>query len=333
MQFIRKFIGPLVLCLQTRGRLFGTCVIGYLCSSPVWAFTLTPLDGFDFGKLAIPSNSLVHSVIMSRNGGYTTPGQFILIEPGNAGRYRLSGYPPSTPVTFSIPASPLLIDSGPASPELTVSAVTQQTPISTDVNGELVFSLGATLSSNGSGVAYGDGTYSGTVPLTVTYPTAGGSEFREHDIQFTAQLQTTLVLTELTGLSFGPIGAWPSPADSASLTIGPQGSALVSSPGAARIILLGGVSPGVFQVISGAPGAPVQITLPGEISMSLVGGALDTPRFRVTDFTTSPASNALRFNSQGVLDIKLGATIRTELTAGTYPDGEYSGTYTLTVNY
>ena len=333
MQFILNFIRPLALHLQARGRLFGFCAIGYLCSSSAWAFTLTPLDGFDFGKLAVPSNSLVHSVIMNRNGGYTTPGQFILVEPGNAGRYRLSGYPPSTPVTFSIPATPLLIGGGPASPELTVSAVTQQTSVYTDLNGELVFNLGATLSSNGSGVAYSDGTYTGVVPLTVTFPTAGGSDFREHDIQFTAQLQTTLVLTEVTGLSFGPIGAWASPADSASLTIGPLGSALVSSSGAARIILLGGVSPGVFQVISGAPGAPVHITLPGEISMSLVGGALDTPRFRVTDFTTSPAANALLFNSQGVLDLKLGATIRTELTARSYPDGDYSGTYTLTVNY
>ncbi len=333
MPLISKYLYPLVLRMRARGSLFALWVIGSGFISHSWAFTLTPLDAFDFGKLAVPSNSLVHSVIMSRNGGYTTPGQFILIEPGNAGRYRLSGYPPSTPVTFSIPASPLFIDSGPPSPELTVSAVSQQTPISTDLNGELIFSLGATLSSNGSGVAYGDGTYTGVVPLTVTYPTAGGSEFREHDIQFTAQLQTTLVLTEVTGLSFGPIGAWASPADSASLTIGPQGSALVSSPGAARIVLLGGVSPGVFQVVSGAPGAVVHITLPAEVSMSLDGGALDTPRFRVTDFTTSPASNALRFNSQGVLDIKLGATIRTELTASAYPDGDYSGTYILTVNY
>ncbi len=333
MQLIPNFIRPLVLRLRSRGCLFWLCAIGLVCSSPAWAFTLTPLQGFDFGKLAVPSNASVHSVIMTRNGGYTTPGQFILVEPGQVGRYRLSGYPPSTPLTFSIPASPLFAAAGPAAPELTVSAVTQQTPISTDLNGELVFTLGATLSTNGSGVAYGDGAYTGVVPLTVTFPTVSGSDFREHDIQFTTQLQTTLVLTEKTGLSFGPIGAWGSLADSASLTISPQGLALVSSPGSARIVLLGGVSPGVFQVISGAPGAVVHISLPGEISMSLEGGALDTPRFRVTDFTPSPAAGALRFNNLGVLDLKLGATIRTELTDKTYPDGAYSGTYTLSVNY
>lgn len=320
------------LLTQPKGAFSIAYLLASFCS-PVTAYTLNELDPFSFGKLAITRNDLTYNATLSRSGSYNLPPQIMMIEIGQPGRFLLSGYPQSTPLTFSVPITPLHATDGSVGPELLFSQVSQQSPINTDQKGELLFSLGATLATNGNGTAYPDGTYAGNAFLRVEFPTQTGSSFFEHAINIQVELKSSITLREETGLNFGTIAAWPSATDSASMSISPTGSVIVSNPGMSRIHYLTGASPAVFKISSGAPGAKINITLPAEANMTLEASGPSAAQFRVTDFNTFPLQNNLYLNGQGNLELKLGAVLRTELSNNSYLDGEYSGSYTINLNY
>jgi len=285
--------------------------------------------------VAITSNGVPSAVTLSPQGSVVYGDAFVPVAAATPGRYRLTGCPAATEISVSMSASPLGLSSGAPGEALTVStAVTQPLTLLTDQNGEAEFDLGATLTTSGSGQLYQDGSYLGSPTLTLSYIAAGVPVLNDQEIEVDLELRTSLALAQVEALDFGRLAVFSSPTDQASLRLDPNGGVTVINAGTARILRFGGELPATFRVTAGAAFAPITINLPGEtVYLTHQSQSAGVARLLLTDFITQPASGAAALNTQGELEFRLGATLRTEQTAKPYQDGEYSGTFSLTVEY
>lgn len=126
-----------------------------------------------FGQIVITDNSVVRSCTLTTEGIETCDGAGImLLNPGQNGVYRLSGFDPGvavgavidqiTPLTNTQDATMLDIDDFTLDPPIDV---TPQTP---DANGNMTIKIGATLSTR-AGETYLIKPYRGTYRLTITF--------------------------------------------------------------------------------------------------------------------------------------------------------------------
>jgi hypothetical protein len=293
------------------------------------------LQRLDFGILAIPTNSVSSSVVLPPLGNTTYGSAYVYVAAATPGRYRLTGYPAFTDISASMATGNVSQSSGLPGSSLTVSvAATRPSPIRTDINGQAEFDLGATLTTSGSGQPYQDGTYLGRTTLTLSFNVAEVPQLSYQDIDVDLELRTSLAVAQVEQLNFGRLVVFSSPTEQASLSLGPNGGIAFNNVGAARIIRFGGEIPGSFQVSTGAAFAPVNITIPGDtVYLTHQSQSSEVARFLVTDFITLPTNANAKLNALGVLDFRVGATLRTEQTSKRYVDGEYAGTFSLNVEY
>ncbi|BCD96887.1 DUF4402 domain-containing protein [Marinagarivorans cellulosilyticus] len=136
-------------------------VIPSLCIAAV-----TEEQAISFGSFAIAANDAQSSIVISKNGG--TPVYSYKIYPlmhGQPGQYRLSAYPAFTPLVININDF-VLQRTG--APNLLIEDFTHD-PIITDGSGEALLDLGASLKTTGLGGSYGDGNYTGTMNITISW--------------------------------------------------------------------------------------------------------------------------------------------------------------------
>ncbi|MDP2787756.1 MAG: DUF4402 domain-containing protein [Pseudomonadota bacterium] len=309
--------------------------LGLASSSAFAAPQIVMLQRLDFGVLAIRANAVASALTLSPLGATSYGSAFVSIAAAVPGRYRLTGYPAFTDISVSMSASPINLASGVLGETLTVStAVTNPLVLHTDVNGQVDFNLGATLTTSGSSVLYPDGVYVGHPGLTLNFNVAGVPQFTNHQIDVDVVLRTSLVLTEMEQLSFGKLAVFSSATDQATLKLEPNRQVTIVNAGSAKIVRFGNETPGVFKVTTGAAYAPVTITLPATtIYLTHQSLSPDVARLLATDFVSLPTSANAKLDANGTMEFRLGATLRTEQTAKRYQDGLYSGSYLLDVEY
>lgn len=297
--------------------------------------TLTELQTIDFGVLALVSNVVTATAQLSPQGNTAYHSNFVFISAASPGRYRLEGYPPYTNMTVSLSSATLALNgAGPGELLTLASPVTRPVTLRTDQNGAVEFSLGATLATSGNGIPYEDGTYLGRPILTLAFEVDGVPVQGYHDIDSRVELRSSLELTELDTFDFGRISVSASASNQASLTLRPDGLYAISNSGTARIIMFGGATPGRFRISAGAAFAAVSVTLPsGTIYLTHTSNSASIARLLVDNFTIQPSAGNLKLDAGGAVEFRLGATLSTELGTRQYADGEYTGTFPLTVEY
>ena len=288
----------------------------------------------DFGVLAITDNSAPSSVVLSPLGIASYGAGYVYVAAATPGRYRLTGYPAFTDITVSMNTGSVSL-LGLSNEMFTVtSPITKPVVIRTDQNGQAVFDLGASLTSNGSGHLYLDGAYLGRPTLNLNFSVAEVPQLVNHDIDVDLVVRTSLALAQVEALNFGRLATFSSPTVQASLVLSPNGGISINNAGAARIIRFGSETPGTYRVSMGAAFAPVTITLPTDtIYLVHQSQSSEVARFMVTDFVGLPATSNAKLTAQGTLDFRVGAKLSTEITAKHFVDGEYAGTFLLNVEY
>ncbi len=306
------------------------CGSSWLAAAPAVTVDV-PLE---FGLLAVKSNISSSTLQVAPSGAISFSGDILAIGGAFRGEYRVTGFPPNTPLEVTVDDASLSAGGG-GLPELLTVTDYDSPSVVTDALGEALVLLGASLKTNASGVMYVDAPYSGLALMRIRYWSAPDSNYLTHNesVSFAAELQSTINLVENQALAFGTVAAYTDPAFKASLTLATNGSVNVASAGSARITSLGGAKVAVIQVAGGAPYATVTIT-PEAGSVFLAHTTLGTAaaRFIAKSFITNPSGTGV-LDSSGNLDILLGATLETEVTTKTYVEGNYSGVYSLIVSY
>ena len=295
----------------------------------------------DFGTLAIVSNASISRYTYPASGSDATiEGQFVLISSGAPGSYLLTGFPASTQLTISVDSAILATDTTGVSEPLDVDDYEfpgALPEVTTDTAGEAELSLGARLSTTGSGVNYVDASYDSTTILRVDYFDSVEESFLTETqiINLQTQLRSALTIDEEQALGFGTLFARSSASDQAALTLSPGGAYSISEPGDTRLVSIEDPEQGVFRITGAAPFYNLTITI--ESADVLLEHAINpdvAPHFILTDLLTSPSISGTT-DDDGELLIETGGTLKTELTASPtiYPSGQYEGIYQLTVSY
>jgi hypothetical protein len=134
-----------------------------------------------------------------------------------------------------------------------------------------------------------------------------------------AEVMTPLSIISVNGgtLAFGQIV----PLSGGTVTVSPEG--MRTSSGGVQVIQASSVSAAQFQV-GGAAGRSFSIFLPSSITISNGKDSMT-----VDDFTSNPSSSSV-LDSIGKRDLSIGATLHVKQNQS---DGNYSGSFTVTVAY
>lgn len=175
--------------------------------------------------------------------------------------------------------------------------------------------LGATLSL-GPMATTPAGTYTGTYSLNVLDTFKGAVS----TMAFTVRVQVAPVisLSELTGLRFGVIFTGPAPG---TVVLDPSGAR--QATGGTGLGSQAPVGPATF-LVTGAANATYAISLPTSLQLSSPEGTLT-----LSAFTSSPSLTGL-LGATGQQALSVGGTLNVP---ANQPDGDYSGTFRVTVAY
>lgn len=290
----------------------------------------------DFGLLAIPENSApAKSLELPVTGAVESDPGIIQIAPPVRGQFRLSGFPPNTRISVTSSSANLTAGGQGQPPVLEFTDIVSNEPLTDDL-GAADLVIAGTLITSATGQGYPDAPYEGSAIVEVSYwsPIFEQMVSQSESVEIRAGVSTALDLSEVNRLSFGRIAATAGTDGQASLILEPDGDYRAVNTSDARIVPLNGASPATILVEGAAAFYDLIIQGPtGSVFLSHenLGSA---PRFEVTDFVTLPSGTG-RTNRDGQLEIQVGATLKTEsvVSARAYPEGIYSGTYELTVEY
>ena len=294
-------------------------------------------EGLDFGTLAVSNNTSISRFTYPNTGrNISSEGQFVHIERGTVGEYRLTGFPAFTPLSVSLNNASLYPDSIAVTEPLTVDNF-DINDVLTNSQGQASLLLGARLSTTGNGAEYADSTYSGATMIRVEYwePDAQAFVFNTKAIDLTTELRSTVQIDQEQQLHFGTLFARSSTTAQAALTMLPSGRYNISEPDGSRMVAIEAPSQGILKVSGAAAYFGLSITAqPTDILLEHTEQPNAAPHFVVSGFTTSPSGIGTT-DTNGELLISVGGTIKTELTgtSSVYPSGQYKGTYEVTVSY
>lgn len=177
------------------------------------------------------------------------------------------------------------------------------------------FYLGVT-ASVGTSATTPAGNYTGNFTLRVNDTTNGRNGTTTFTV--TAKVDPVITLAKLTDLRFGDIFTGLT---AGMVVLSPTGAR--SATGGAGLGSLSPVGAATFTV-TGAPSATYAITLPASITLSAPGGTLT-----VSPVTSTPSLTGL-LDASGNQTLAVGGTLNV---AANQPDGDYTGTFSVTVAY
>lgn len=131
------------------------------------AQSITEQVPLSFGRIAILSYVSVGRITINPGGGYSTNAEIAVIDPPVQGEYLVNG-PASTSYTITVSPSVNLVGPGGAFFTLDNFEVRPLT-LTTDGTGADTFFLTGRLQTQGGGMSYLDGSYNGTVSLTIAF--------------------------------------------------------------------------------------------------------------------------------------------------------------------
>ena len=140
--------------------------------TPGWAEIVLSQDApIQFGKFLVRDNSAVGSLSVPPSGGITASSEFLVLEAGQPGRFTITGLDPDQVVTIAGSAAPLFgAVNSKGDTFFRVSQFLTPPLLQADGTGQLVFDMGATLQTSGSGVQYIDDRYTAQIVLSVVLP-------------------------------------------------------------------------------------------------------------------------------------------------------------------
>lgn len=158
---------------------------------------------------------------------------------------------------------------------------------------------------------------------------------------------TPITLAETTTLSFGDIAVTPGSDNSASgsISLDPDSGAVSdppAQPNGANIVFLSGARAGEFTVFAGVSEAvPMTIITSSTATLRLAGqDNLDVSEITVGallegvgNIGDCSAGCNITSSASGKISFPVGATLTMSAGNGTYGDGKYSGTFTVTAIY
>ena len=123
-----------------------------------------------FGRFALSDNTAVHQLTISPSGASSYSPAFKPILEGRQAVIRVTDFPPFSPVSIDIPDTTLTRNNSGVGNSFSITNFTfSPEDLVTDNNGEIVFELGATISTSGNGQMYTDDDYAGEMNVTVNY--------------------------------------------------------------------------------------------------------------------------------------------------------------------
>jgi len=311
--------------------------LGFLSIQPVTAAPgMEQLSALDFGTLAVVSNGSVSTLELSHSGRViAVTGGLVVVAEGAPGRFRLTGFPPDT--VIDVTADEAFVSAGGTGlPERIKVADYTTARIQTSAAGEAEVQLGASFSTSGNSGSYEDAPYTGDTQLRFDYWDPGAGTFVSfgRTIDLVGAIRSNLQLSESTGLNFGTLFAQGASNGQASLKLLPDGRVDISQSGDARLLSLSKPLPAKILVSGAAPDTELTIDLQSSDVLVKHSANPTGPHFVLGDMTASPSDSG-RTDQDGFLEISVGGTLSTQLTAGTviYPAGSYEGSFSLLVSY
>lgn len=142
-------------------------------SSSIRSETITEVKTLDFGVIVLKNNNANYVMNMTFSGNITADPEIIIIESGHPAEYDLSDFPPNTQLTIDIIApdteTNLAGAIDPSTSQFTITNYhTSSSIITTDALGNATISVGATLTSSGTGF-YKDAIYFSYITIMVSY--------------------------------------------------------------------------------------------------------------------------------------------------------------------
>lgn len=304
---------------------------------PVFAQPMIdPLVNPSFGVMAITANNTVSSVEVPASGrNQAASGNVAIIESGQPGRYRLSGFPALTNIDVEVDEASLTAG-GTGIPEPLLVNAYETTSVRTNELGEAEFQLGARFSTSGNSGSYEDALYKGEEKMRLHFwaPEAGEYVTVSENITLEGEVRSSFALDEKQPLQFGTLFARATSGHQASMRLFPDGRVSIANPGNAKIVSLSVPAQAVLLVSGAAPYRMLSIAIEQtEIELRHVGNPTGL-HFILSDLETAPESSG-RTDDTGQLEIAVGGILSTQLTPTeqVYPAGAYEATYSVTVSY
>lgn len=137
----------------------------------VQAQSLIEDQPLSFGLIGIIPSMSSGTVSVDLAGTTTTSGAIFSATSGQVGTYTATGFTALTAVSLSATMQTALSNAGnPPGATLSLSAFVFPDPAITDSGGQLIFDMGATLTTDGTITDYGSGIYDGTLVITIIIP-------------------------------------------------------------------------------------------------------------------------------------------------------------------
>lgn len=128
-------------------------------------------EPLNFGHIAIKDNNSVQTLRITSSGTMTKTEGLIVVEPGQAGRYLLYGFPSNTLLNIQVDPTPVTstFDSGTPQATFTLLPQLDTNLYTTNGLGEVILPLGGELTTSGDGQLYLDGEYRATYTLIINH--------------------------------------------------------------------------------------------------------------------------------------------------------------------
>lgn len=141
-------------------------MISIVLISTAHAQKITENQPLRFGKIVLIDNNAPRQIELFPSGTYSADPEFIFFTDPQLGNITVDGYTPGTNLTVTVGVTNLT--KGGSAIFTTSNSFTNPASVVADGTGSATFDVGATLTSDGNGGSFSDGSYTGNYSVTVT---------------------------------------------------------------------------------------------------------------------------------------------------------------------
>ena len=132
-----------------------------------WAQSINITNQLSFGEFVLVNNATIKAITFNPDESYSAHADYIFFIDPELGEVQLSSYPALTTLNITI-GHTALTATGSGGNFLTSNHFTIPSTITTDINGDAFFKVGASLKNDGGGGMHDDGVHDGIFSVTVT---------------------------------------------------------------------------------------------------------------------------------------------------------------------
>lgn len=150
--------------------------VGALCLSCFGMAHLAQAQSFsqtqamNFGRIALTNSSGVETITLSPDGGYVASAGIIVLDDPVPARFDGNGFAPNTAATLIVTDGNATLGGTGTGSIFTIKDYVSSPPtIVTNGAGSLIFTLGATLRSEGNNTIYTDGNYTTDITVSLVF--------------------------------------------------------------------------------------------------------------------------------------------------------------------